>query len=62
MTEVMISHVPNEHFAPMVIVTSKEGTIVFPVREMIETFEDKILSSFKYRSDTMSASHRQIVR
>ena len=38
---------PPRHFPtlPIVIVTSKEGTIVFPVRELIERFQDKILSS-----------------
>jgi hypothetical protein len=44
MMEVMISNIPNDYFPPMVITTSKEGTIVFPVRELIETFQDKILS------------------
>jgi hypothetical protein len=44
--EAMISNISNipDYFPPMVITTSKEGTIVFPVRELIETFQDKILS------------------
>jgi hypothetical protein len=41
---VILSNIPREYFSPMVIVTSEEGTIVFPVRELIETFQNKILS------------------
>jgi hypothetical protein len=42
--EVMLSNIPKEYFPPMVIVRSGEGTIVFPVQELIETFQYKILS------------------
>jgi hypothetical protein len=42
--EVMISNIPNGNFPPIIIVTSEEGTIIFPVRELIETFQDKVLA------------------
>jgi len=42
--EVITSNIPNENFPPLVIVTSEEGMIVFPIRELIETFQHKILS------------------
>jgi len=43
-TAVILSNIPREYFAPMAIVTSQEGTIFFPIRELIETFADKVLS------------------
>jgi hypothetical protein len=42
--EVVLANIPNENFPPMVIVTSEKGIMVFPVRELIETFQEKILS------------------
>jgi hypothetical protein len=42
--EVILSNLPRGYFAPFAIVKSDEGIIVFPVRELIETFQDKILS------------------
>jgi hypothetical protein len=40
-------HIPT---LPIVIVTSEKGVIVFPVRELVETFQDKILSPIGHPS------------
>jgi hypothetical protein len=42
--EVIFSNVSQEYFTPMVVVMSQEGQIVFPLRELVETFADKVLS------------------
>lgn len=41
---VLFSNISLEYFAPMVVVRSQNGTIFFPIRELIETFADKVLS------------------
>ena len=42
--EVILSNIAQEYFAPMVVVMSQQGTILFPIRELIETFAAKVLS------------------